>query len=819
MKQLIVFPTSQLVRQYKRDMLKNEKGVTGELPVTYEFFVDRCIDEIAAPFTFIGDFKKNLLLQHIFSRLIKQLRYFKSASPGYCFKIGEIIGELKREDMSPAEFRDLVKNTPKNQDIYTIYSAYQKLLKKNRLIDREDRHILCKNYIDKSRFVASYDSICFKEFYNFSTIQKKIIRNLGHKAEICDTKMGFNINKITVVHALDRKTEAWNLAHTILDDLNNGLLPEEICIVLRNRELYLPYIYEAFKEAGIPVETQLTAPLIQNPFIKSLFAMSKGELGIYFDKQISVDDNLFECYGYWASVMLEYLEMMGFPQKFIQIHEGNVFLIKRDVEAFECLKELLQDFKEVEALAGKGHIDFDGFLKRFAGFVKNGNYSGYPPEKGIWLLSFTMLRGLKFKKAYVLGMIEGEFPRAYRPDWLLREEERALINDNGYDIDVIKTLFEREKESFYYLLSGCGEAYFSYPEVQESGSPTLISSYLEDLIHSDVDCEKYRVSFSEVFCIDIGKSFKSLQGVLCDEKTKDKIERYFNWYRFSITALNTYGQCPYKFFLARVLNLTPDIDETEFTALDRGIVSHKILEEFFKNHKQSLLAQDIEVYEREIDQIAESVMAEMTNEDAFLHPKIYEIEKQSIVQQIKTYIGNHIKSQGDFVPYLLEYDFGFDEDFFIIFGNKKVKLCGKIDRIDINPEGKIAVFDYKNSYNPGIEEVCDGTNFQMPIYIIAAQKLLQRPVVGGAFIPLKKGSVDNIIVRDRELPFVSKRKRKGILDEKQWHELLNLTIQKIASYVENIQDANFPIQPKKCPKIDKYSGFCDFTKVCPWEGE
>ena len=107
----------------------------------------------------------------------------------------------------------------------------------------------------------------------------------------------------------------------------------------------------------------------------------------------------------------------------------------------------------------------------------------------------------------------------------------------------------------------------------------------------------------------------------------------------------------------------------------------------------------------------------------------------------------------------------------------------------------------------------------MPIYIIAAQKLLQRPVVGGAFIPLKKGSVDNIIVRDRELPFVSKRKRKGILDEKQWHELLNLTIQKIASYVENIQDANFPIQPKKCPKIDKYSGFCDFTKVCPWEGE
>ena len=132
----------------------------------------------------------------------------------------------------------------------------------------------------------------------------------------------------------------------------------------------------------------------------------------------------------------------------------------------------------------------------------------------------------------------------------------------------------------------------------------LISSYLEDLIHSDVDCEKYRVSFQEVFCIDIGKSFKVYREFY-GRKTKDKIERYFNWYRFSITALNTYGQCPYgSSFLARVLNLTPDIDETEFTALDRGIVSHKILEEFFKNHKQSLLAQDIEVYEREIDQIA-----------------------------------------------------------------------------------------------------------------------------------------------------------------------------------------------------------------------
>ena len=50
MKQLIVFPTSQLVRQYKRDMLKMKKG--DELPVTYEFFVDRCIDEIGCTLYF-----------------------------------------------------------------------------------------------------------------------------------------------------------------------------------------------------------------------------------------------------------------------------------------------------------------------------------------------------------------------------------------------------------------------------------------------------------------------------------------------------------------------------------------------------------------------------------------------------------------------------------------------------------------------------------------------------------------------------------------------------------------------------------------------
>lgn len=120
---------------------------------------------------------------------------------------------------------------------------------------------------------------------------------------------------------------------------------------------------------------------------------------------------------------------------------------------------------------------------------------------------------------------------------------------------------------------------------------------------------------------------------------------------------------------------------------------------------------------------------------------------------------------------------------------------------------------------PDIKQVEEGINLQLPLYIMASEQLLKKPVMGGAFISMKKGAVDNILVRDKNLPFVSKRRKKGILSQAEWDELMETAKSTIREYADNIREARFPLQPKKCPKIDMYGSFCDFTRICLWEEE
>jgi len=287
---------------------------------------------------------------------------------------------------------------------------------------------------------------------------------------------------------------------------------------------------------------------------------------------------------------------------------------------------------------------------------------------------------------------------------------------------------------------------------------------------------------------------------------------------FSATTFNMYGECPYTFFLASVLNLSPPDEDGEYTALARGTVLHKVLEKFFRNHREGLEAQKLEDYSQEIKSLVDEIMENSGVKGNFLHPLLFEIEKNQMAENIVKYIASYLKQTGDFKPAFFEMGFGYNQEFAFDFA-PDILFSGKIDRIDENSEGKLIIFDYKSGSTPDIKQIEEGTNLQMPLYIMACEQLLRKPVVGGAFISLKKGAVDNILVKDKNLPFVSGRRKKGVLSQTQWEELMTSVKNTIRQYADNVRSAQFALQPKKCPKTDSLGSFCDFTAICPWEGE
>jgi len=801
--------------------LQGKKGVAGEEPVTYEIFIDRCIKHAVASKNYLGDFKKNLVLNHIIQKLKIQnkLYYFDTIRQGYIQRIGEAIGELKQQDIDTDTFDAIKGNKACHRDLALIYRTYQEFLIKNHLYDQEDRYILCKQHILESNFISHIDKVHFKEFYNLSPIQLKILSALGHKAKTSNSDLTFKMKQIKVIKAHNRRTEIIKLAQVILEDLQKGFLPQNLCIVLRDRDPYEHILLEVFKQMGIPIYLQLHAPLIQNPFIKALLKFFQGESNEYFSGEMLNENiqNKNASIAEWIGFVNSFLESKGFPARFCDVHGDNLVWLKRDLNAFESLIDVLDELNDTSQIFAGGTIDLQNFVAIFSFYLKSRPYTYSESKEGIWVLSPMMLRGLKFDKIYVPGMVEGEFPRDFRPDWLLKDWERANFNKKGYCFDTLDILLEKEEESFDFIKASATIGYFSYPNVSDDNTALLMSSYLENLV-SLYETSIENVSLESIyhFTNTDTNHIAPKPGVVL-ENTKQKLREYFKEKPFSTTLFNMYGECPYKFFLARVLNLTPPDEEGEYTAMARGTVLHKILETFFKNHREGLEAEKINVYNDEIKALADEIMGSLCLEESFLHPLLFEIEKNEIAKSIMKYIASYLKQAGDFKPVFFEMGFGYKQDFSFEFA-PDILFSGKIDRVDEDSNGRLIIFDYKSGSTPDIKHIEEGTHLQMPLYIMACEQLLKKPVVGGAFISLKKGAIDNILVRDKNLPFVSKRRKKGNLSQEEWDDLMNTVKDTIRLYADNIREAQFPIQPKKCPKTDLFGSFCDFTAICPWEG-
>ena len=53
-----------------------------------------------------------------------------------------------------------------------------------------------------------------------------------------------------------------------------------------------------------------------------------------------------------------------------------------------------------------------------------------------------------------------------------------------------------------------------------------------------------------------------------------------------------------------------------------------------------------------------------------------------------------------------------------------VRLFGKIDRIDRTADSYFIIYDYKTGHPPRVSDIARGLNLQLPLYLLAVEKLL-----------------------------------------------------------------------------------------------
>ncbi len=318
--------------------------------------------------------------------------------------------------------------------------------------------------------------------------------------------------------------------------------------------------------------------------------------------------------------------------------------------------------------------------------------------------------------------------------------------------------------------------------------------------------------------------------------------------RYSISELELYASCPYKYFASHNLRLAePPNEETSVTAAEKGILLHRIAFRFYSELHNELLPADTaaprgvvldprrrDEYLQRLLQLASEVSAEL----AFNHP-LFEAVVDEIIGTNSTpgllaeWLDREMlrSIETGFMPFLFEQSFGRTSDGV----NSKVRIHGRefrgvIDRIDIRPHPnggyEFLVVDYKSSES-GIksnsEIVKAGTSFQMPVYIVAAQQLLAQRFdtlvftpVGGLYVPFRKKSDGDQYVliekHDKETAIenLNTRKTKQVLESMTTLEAVEVAIDHLQRTMEKLESGLFPVEPAS----EAICGFCSFGSVC-----
>ncbi len=303
--------------------------------------------------------------------------------------------------------------------------------------------------------------------------------------------------------------------------------------------------------------------------------------------------------------------------------------------------------------------------------------------------------------------------------------------------------------------------------------------------------------------------------------------------QFSISQLETFAKCPFKYFSERILKLTP-IEEPseEIEPIELGNILHSILYEFYSkvvNEKIKIGfegSEEFNIMKEILFGIAKDKISKLSLNSPlafFEKEKILGIEGKKENSILFKFIRKESENEDFFEPFLLEHEFGrfYDDQNKSgehIFSIGDLKLRGKIDRIDINRENKLFnVIDYKlKGRKPSKKDLVNGVSLQLPVYLMAGEFLLNE------FLKESYEGYKMIIYsldynRDNFGPFNVNFPQKKKIDineiKNSNNDQIEITKNKILEYYSKLRTGKFNLSDLD-DREEKVCRYCDFKSLC-----
>ncbi len=267
----------------------------------------------------------------------------------------------------------------------------------------------------------------------------------------------------------------------------------------------------------------------------------------------------------------------------------------------------------------------------------------------------------------------------------------------------------------------------------------------------------------------------------------------------SVTSIETYLQCPFKYFASRVLGLPEEVsDEPSMTPQSQGKFVHEVLRAFFEAWQDAghaaITADVLDEARSQFAEVASRLLATLPAAEAALQRarllgSVGGAGLGELVLAAEAARPDPVRER------LLEYDL---DGVFTIAGHgevRDVRLRGKADRIDLLEDGTFRLIDYKSGRFPDAAQT-----IQLPIYSVCAAQQLAR-TRGGDWS-----------VRDASYFAFAEPKlvRVVITVEKDAAEKLADGQERLLDAIDRIDRGEFPPRPA----TTRLCTYCPYATVC-----
>lgn len=372
-----------------------------------------------------------------------------------------------------------------------------------------------------------------------------------------------------------------------------------------------------------------------------------------------------------------------------------------------------------------------------------------------------------------------------------------------------------------------------------------LNSYLDEYYKFDIENKDLGLLFNNYN----DNTYNSYDNKFKDKDNlinKNTILNRINKLTLSYSNVNTYYECPFKYYLGNILNINK-FENSYYTIL--GSLFHEILSEIMElNLRDSL---------NYIDSSYNNKLIKYSEQYKYNISEYYFLSKlKDDLKYIVSEIAEH-NSETSLNNFMLEKKIAFSLDDNTIFK-------GFIDKImykDLGNETIISVIDYKTG-NPdiNIDNIKYGLNMQLTAYLYLIrhghelspifnnrvsfcgfylQKILQNDIKINPKKSLDEQKRDNLklcgystIDMDRlnyfDPTYENSKYIKGlkvtksgsfsayskVLDDSTIDNLIDITEKKIIEAKDNILSGNFSISPKTLKGVDMSCSFCEFRDIC-----